>query len=326
MNFRKLGHTDFEVSEVGLGCWQFGGDFGPIENRAVHEILDAAVESGVNFFDTADVYGAGASERYLGEHFAGLETSPYLVTKYGRGEKTYPDKYSLENLRDAIKRSQDRLQRDCLDLIQLHCIPLEVTAHGAIFDWLRTVQQEGHIRYFGASVETIEEGLVCAQQDDLASIQVIFNLFRQKPIEELLPRAQEKEIGIIVRLPLASGLLAGKFDKNTTFAETDHRNYNRDGEAFNVGETFAGISFEKGLDLVGALKELVPGQYSMAEFAMRWILDHEAVSTVIPGASSAEQVRRNAAACALAPLSEATHQKVKKFYQDEVAAHIRGTY
>ncbi|UTF60429.1 aldo/keto reductase [Gilvimarinus sp. DA14] len=326
MKTRTLGNTDFKISEVGLGCWQLGGDFGPIERSNVDAIFNAAQEAKINFYDTADVYGAGQSETYVGEHTQGLANKPYIATKYGRGAGTYPDGYSLTDLRDSLKRAQDRLQTDCIDLIQLHCIPTEVMQRGEIFDWLRTVQQEKHIQYFGASVETVEEGLICAQHDDLSSLQVIFNIFRQKLVEELLPIADEKDIGIIARLPLASGLLSGKFKPDTQFDKTDHRNFNKDGEAFNVGETFAGIPFVKGVELAERVKELTPEGYTTAQMAMRWILDHPAVTTIIPGASRAEQVLENAKVSELPSLPQSLHEELKAFYQNEVAAHIRGVY
>lgn len=325
MKQRTLGRTGLKISEVGLGCWQFGGDFGPVSEDTVADIIDTAIASHIDFFDTADVYGAGRSERLLGTHL-GRSRNVWIATKYGRGSETYPDRYSLVNLRDAVRRAQDRLQRDRIDLLQLHCIPKEVLVRGEVFDWLRVVQQEGHIHHFGASVETVEEALLCAEQDDLASLQVIFNIFRQKLIKELFPVAEEKNIGVIVRLPLASGLLSGKFQKDTQFDEQDHRRYNRNGEAFNVGETFAGLPFERGVDLADELKQWVPANMTMAQMAMRWILDHAAVSTVIAGASSAAQVRMNAAACEVAPLDDNLHQHLGEFYRDKVHAHIRGPY
>src|SRR5690606_36568828 len=268
----------------------------------------------ISFFDTADVYGSGASETYLGQYFAQQSTRPIIATKYGRGSDAYPNGYTLDNLRDSVKRAQDRLQTSSIDLLQLHCIPTQVMARGEIFDWLRTVQQEGLIRYFGASVETVEEGLLCAAQEDLTSLQVIFNIFRQKLIDELLPKAQENGIGIIVRLPLASGLLSGKFTEKTRFADSDHRHYNRDGQAFNVGETFAGIPFERGVELVRTLEQKVPENFTMAQMAMRWILDHPAVTTIIPGASSAAQVIENARVSELTPLPESLHKELREFY------------
>ncbi|MCP8898286.1 aldo/keto reductase [Gilvimarinus xylanilyticus] len=326
MKTRTLGNTGFKISEVGLGCWQLGGDFGPIDRSAVNGIFSAAQEADINFYDTADVYGGGQSESYIGQAVHGMQDKPFVASKYGRGAGTYPDGYSLTDLRDSLKRAQDRLQTDCIDLIQLHCIPTEVMQRGEIFDWLRTVQQEKHIQYFGASVETVEEGLICAQHDDLSSLQVIFNIFRQKLVDELLPVADEKDIGIIARLPLASGLLSGKFKADTQFDKTDHRNFNKDGDAFNVGETFAGIPFEKGVELAAAIKEKTPEGYTTAQMAMRWILDHPAVTTIIPGASRPEQVLENAKVSELPSLPQSLHDDLRAFYQNEVAAHIRGVY
>lgn len=326
MQKRNLGNSDLSVSEIGLGCWQFGGDFGPIEESTVNQIIETALEQDIQFFDTADVYGGGRSETLLGRFFSAHNQHPILATKYGRGPGTYPDCYTLDNLKDSVKRAQDRLQVSTIDLLQLHCIPKEVIARGEIFDHLRTVQQEGHIRYFGASVETVEEALICAQHSDLTSLQVIFNIFRQKVIDELFPVAEANHIGIIVRLPLASGLLSGKYTKETRFAETDHRTYNREGAAFSVGETFAGIPFEKGVELVDEMKQWLPQGYTMAQMAMRWILDHPQVSTIIPGASSPQHAQQNAACSDLAPLSTDLHNTLTNFYRKEVAQHIRGAY
>lgn len=326
MQNRTLGNSNIEVSEVGLGCWQFGGDFGPIEPATVETIIGTALDQKISFFDTADVYGNGASETYLGNYFATQPQRPLIATKYGRGGDAYPNGYSLDNLRDSIRRAQDRLQTSSIDLLQLHCIPTAVMERGEIFDWLRRVQQDGLIRYFGASVETVEEGLLCAKQDGLTSLQVIFNIFRQKLVNELLPQAKENGVGVIVRLPLASGLLSGKFTEKTRFADTDHRNYNRDGQAFNVGETFAGIPFERGVELVRTLEQMVPDNYTMAQMAMRWILDHDAVTTVIPGASSAQQVVENARVSELPSLPSELYTRLNEFYQQQVEQHIRGPY
>lgn len=326
MRLREFGNTGLQISEIGLGCWQFGGDFGPIEHGTVNEIIAAALDSGVTFYDTADVYGGGASESFLGKYLQNLEPAPFIATKYGRWDGTYPDGYSLQDLRDSVKRAQDRLLRDSIDLLQLHCVPTAVLQRGEIFDWLRTVQQEGHIRFFGASVETIEEALVCTKQDDLTSLQLIFNIFRQRIIDEVFPTAVEKNIGVIVRLPLASGLLSGKYTKDTAFAETDHRNYNANGECFSVGETFAGVPFLKGVELANEIKTMLPEGMTMAQMAMRWILDHQAVSTIIPGASSPKQAQQNAEVSALPSLDQELHNRLYDFYRAEIEANIRGAY
>jgi len=216
---------------------------------------------------------------------------------------------------------------DSLDLIQLHCIPQEILEQGEIFTWLRKLKNEGLIKNFGASVETVEQGLICMKQEGMLSLQVIFNIFRQRLISDLLPMAQEQGTGIIVRLPLASGLLSGKFDRSTNFGANDHRNYNRNGEAFNVGETFAGIEFNKGLEIIDQLKKrFLPARMPMAQFAVRWILDHKAVSCVIPGASKIEQVISNAQASSLPPLTEELHERLYEFYKEEIDSFIRGAY
>jgi aryl-alcohol dehydrogenase-like predicted oxidoreductase len=326
MKTRKLGKNGFTVGEVGLGCWQFGGDWGAMDEGTADEILSASLACGVDFFDTADVYGGGRSEEWIGKFLTGRGESTVVATKYGRGPEAYPDKYTEAGLRSAIDESRRRLRVGAIELLQLHCIPISVLRAGEVFDWLRRAQADGIIRHFGASVETVEEGMLCLGQQGLLSLQVIFNLFRQKPADDLFPRALEAGVGIIVRLPLASGLLSGRFDAATKFSATDHRNYNRDGQAFNVGETFAGLTLAKGAELVGRLKPLVPANMTMAQMAMRWILDHEAVSVVIPGASSVAQAKENAAVSALPRLSGSLHEELARFYRDEVHEHIRGPY
>ena len=320
---RQLGRTGMAVSEVGLGCWQLGGDFGPVSAATAEAVIEQAVKEGINFFDTADVYGDGISEQYLGKLVNQLMPEAVIATKYGRAAGTYPDGYSLTDLRDSVRRAQDRLQRDSLDLLQLHCVPERVLAEQHIFDWLREVQQEGLIKAFGASVETHKEAEICLEHSDLQSLQIIFNLLRQRPIEALFDKALAQQVGIIVRLPLASGMLSGKFSKDTAFAETDHRNYNKDGEAFSVGETFSGIAFDKGLEIVDTLKQSVPEGMTMAQFAMRWILDHEAVTTIIPGASSASQVTQNARVSQLPVVDQAVHEALFAYYESDIEKHIR---
>jgi len=246
-----------------------------------------------------------------------------VATKLGRAG-IYPDGYTRESLRDATLRSLERLGVERLDLTQLHCVPAEVLRQGHVFDWLRELQQEGLIARWGASVESVEEGLTCLEQDGLASLQVIFNIFRQKPAEALLPRARDLGVGVIVRLPLASGLLGGKITR--AFRPDDHRHFNRDGAAFNVGETFAGLGQERGVEASERVAALVPPGMSMAQMALRWILDHPEVSVVIPGASSPQQVQANVGAAALAPLRAELHAALAGVYRDHVRSHIRGPY
>jgi len=327
MKSRAYGTLQTPISEIGLGCWQFGGDFGPMPEERAMEIMNGAVESGISLFDTADIYGAGRSETLIGKFLVSHTGDPIrVITKFGREAGVFPDGYSEAAVRKSIDGSRERLGVDTLDCLQLHCVPLEVLQDGEIFEWLRKLKSESAIREFGASVESIEEGLVCLKQDGLASLQVIFNMFRQKLVTELLPQAKAAGVSIVVRLPLASGLLAGKYTAETTFTEGDHRNYNRDGQAFSVGETFAGIPFEKGVALVNEMRAMLPESISMAQAAQRWILDHDAVTTVITGASSAKQVQENASVSELPSLGEDVHRCLSEFYHAEVEQHIRGEY
>lgn len=327
MKTRRLGKDGFAVSEVGLGTWQLGGDWGQdFSTEKAAEILAAAVETGVNFFDTADVYGDGQSEKFIGQFLSGTHRTVRVATKFGRGADVFPASYSRGALRAAIEGSLSRLGVAALDLLQLHCIPTAELRKGDVFDWLRDFQSEGLIKTFGASVESVEEGLLCLEQEGIQSLQVIFNIFRQKLVTELLPQAEAKGVGIIVRLPLASGLLTGKFTQDTTFAADDHRNFNKDGESFNVGETFAGLPFEKGVELANILKSYLPEDLTLTQLALRWILDHRAVSTVIPGASSPIQVRDNAIASELRPLPEALHAQLAELYWSEIHEAVRGAY
>jgi aryl-alcohol dehydrogenase-like predicted oxidoreductase len=325
METRELGRDGLTVTEVGLGCWQLGGGWGnPWDDAIAQQILETAYASGIRSFDTADGYGGGESERSLGRF---LPTHPEITiaTKLGR-VGMYPTGYTREAMRQATLNSLQRLGTDRLELTQLHCVPTEELRKGDVFCWLREQREEGLIARWGASVETVEEGLICLEQEDITSLQVILNLFRRKLVVELLPRAQEKGVGIIARVPLASGLLTGKFGQETEFAAGDHRNFNRDGQRFNVGETFAGVPFETGVELVRELERMLPEGMSMAQMALRWILDHEAVSAVIPGASSPRQARANAKVSDLPPLSAALHERLSAFYWEKVHAHVRGPY
>lgn len=327
MKERQLGSNGFKISEVGLGCWQLGGNWGDEINRnQAHEILNEAVNNGINFFDTADVYGDGRSEELIGEFIKESNADVKIATKFGRSADVFPDSYNEQVLRKCVDASRKRLNKDCIDLLQLHCIPIQELKKGEVFDWLRTLKKEGKIAHFGASVESVEQGLLCLEQEGLQSLQVIYNIFRQKLTSELLPQAHEKGVGIIVRLPLASGLLTGKFKNETEFLESDHRNFNRNGEAFNVGETFAGLPFETGVKLSDELKEFCPESLSMVAMSLRWILDHKEVTTIIPGASSVKQVVQNSKASDLPSLSDQLMNELQEFYNKSIHHHIRGVY
>ncbi len=327
MNARTFGKTGIRVSEMGLGCWQLGGaDWGNLDDQTAMDILSASVDAGVDFFDTADVYGNGRSETLIGRFLKEHRANVFVATKLGRTGSLYPDKYTEANVRAATEASLKRLGVSALDLTQLHCIPLRELQRGDVFEWLRQLQREGKIRHFGASVESMEEALLCLEQPGLVSLQIIFNIFRQKPIQALFAKAKEKGVAIIVRLPLASGLLSGRLTKQSQFSQNDHRNYNRDGQLFNVGETFAGLPYEKGVGLADALKPLVPAGLTMAQMAQRWILDYDAISVVIPGASRSDQAKDNAKVSDLPPLDSKLHETLRHFYEREIAAHIRGPY
>ena len=330
MHLRKFPGTGRDVSEVGLGTWQLGGsEWGDVPEDQALATLTAAADEGINFIDTADIYGLGRSEQLIGKFLAGRPDRErfFVATKLGRGPEPGGDKnFEESTIRRHTEASIKRLGMPVLDLTQTHCIPHEVMREGKVFRALAKLKDEGLIRAFGASVESVEEGLSCLQFEGLGSLQIIFNIFRQKPIEKLLEQAAQRGVAIIVRLPLASGLLSGKFHRGQTFPAADHRNFNRDGKAFNVGETFAGIEFEKGVALADELKPLVPNGATMAQWALRWCLDFDAVTTVIPGATRAEQARQNAAASSLPPLGKETHDRLRDFYAREVAPHVRGSY
>ena len=324
MHYRKFGSTGWDISEVGLGTWQFGGDWGTLTDETAIEIMKAAVDRGVNFFDTADVYGGGRSETLIGRFLDGCGEKVYVATKLGRLEG-YPDGYSPDLIKRCIENSLRRLNREVIDLVQLHCIPVKYLQSGEVFDWLRMVRDKGMIRAFGASVETESEAEICLNQPDIASLQIIFNIFRQKPADELFGKVGKHGSAVIVRLPLASGLLAGKYTKETVFAPSDHRTYNRNGEAFNAGETFSGLEFDYGLECVEEVRRLVPAGVEMAQFSLRWVLDHPEIGVVIPGATSGSQVRSNTAASDLPSVEEPLHFALRKIYDEKVGGRIRGS-
>lgn len=319
---RILGKTGFSVGEIGLGAWQIGGDWGEVSEESALATLRSAHENGVNFIDTAMGYGGGRSERLIGRFLreTELQSQVYVATKVPSNIEP-----TVDAMEQAVTGSLERLGVDSLDFLQLHCWPL-AKMQSEVWDVLATLQQRGLIKHFGASVESVEEALFCILETPVAALQVIFNIFRQKLIGELFPIAQTAGVGLIVRLPLASGLLSGKFGADHEFESGDHRNYNADGAAFNVGETFAGLPFEKGVELVAKVREIVGDNAPLSQIALRWILDFDAVSVIIPGAKNPAQAAQNVAATTLPPLSPEVHAALRTLYQAEVEPHIRGAY
>jgi aryl-alcohol dehydrogenase-like predicted oxidoreductase len=313
MEQRAIPRLGREVSVVGLGTWQLGADWGEVDPADARATLEAAREAGVTFLDTADVYGDGRSERFCGE-FHRDHPEVFLATKMGRRAEQISASYSAANFAAWNARSRENLGLATLPLVQLHCPPDAVFTDDAVYAALDALVEDGRIAAYGVSVETSAQALAAIAHPHVSTVQIILNCFRQKPLEEVLPAAREAGVGIIARVPLASGLLSGRYDASTTFAAEDHRSYNRHGEMFDVGETFAGVPYELGLAAVAELRELVdPGQ-SLAEFALRWIIDQPGVSTVIPGARNPEQARANAAAAAAAPLRPAQLDGVREVY------------
>jgi len=319
----------FKISEVGLGTWQLGNaDWGQIKGNEALAILQAFSAAGGNFVDTSDVYGLGISERTIGNFLKSAGKEIFVATKLGRrqdGQFGWPQNFTYEVMRQHVESSLKNLNLDQLFLEQLHCIPTEQMRTGKVFDHLRKLQDERLIKFWGASVETSEEALVCLQQEGLASLQIIFNLFRQHTANEIFARAKEKDVALIIRVPLASGLLANKFNEHTKFTSGDHRNFNANGEVFNVGETFSGIEFSQGLELSKEIASLLPDD-RLSQWAIRWILDHPEVTTVIPGATKVEQVEKNMAASDLPPLNQSTRQQLRNLYDEKIKPIIRGHY
>jgi aryl-alcohol dehydrogenase-like predicted oxidoreductase len=330
MDERILGKTERPVSVIGLGTWQLGGDWGDVPESDALALLEASVEAGVTFFDTADVYGDGRSEqligRFLAEH---ADLTLTVATKMGRRVDQVPENYTLENFRAWTDRSRRNLAVDQLDLVQLHCPPTAVYSQDEVYDALDTLVADGVIASYGVSVETVDEALTAISRRGTATVQIILNAFRLKPLEYVLPAAQEAGVGIIARVPLASGLLSGKYTKDTQFAATDHRSYNRDGSAFDIGETFSGVDYETGVQAAVEFSELVaalPFETTPAQAALAWVAQQPGVSTVIPGARSIEQARSNAAAGSLAPLPADFLAAVTALYDRSIRAQVHSRW
>lgn len=335
MNHRELGDVG-AVSEVGYGSWQIGSDWGDVSEAEAVEAVEAARDAGIDFFDTADVYGDGRSEQILGDVLEDdiARGDVTVATKAGRRlDPHVADGYAEANLRRFVDRSRENLDVETLDLVQLHCPPTDVYYRPETFDALATLADEGRIADYGVSVERVEEGLKAVEYPGVESVQIIFNPFRQRPAELFLDRAAERDVGVICRVPLASGLLTGALSRDAEFPADDHRNYNRDGDAFDVGETFAGIPYETGLDAADALADRVDAVaddptdasgdgVSLAQLSLRWILDHDAVTTVIPGSTTPAHIRANAAVSDIPPLDEAAHETVREVYDEFVREHV----
>ncbi|MFF1635116.1 aldo/keto reductase [Leifsonia sp. NPDC058248] len=323
MQQRTLGRTGREVSVIGLGTWQLGADWGEVSEADALSVLDAAAASGVTFFDTADVYGDGRSEQLIGAFLAARPDAGITVaTKMGRREAQDPANFTLAKFREWTDRSRRNLGVETLDLVQLHCPPTRVFSMDAVYDALDTLVADGAVAAYGFSVETTDEALAAIAHPGTATVQIILNAFRLKPLDRVLPAAREAGVGIIARVPLASGLLSGKYTAETTFSPDDHRSYNRHGEAFDVGETFSGVDFETGVAAAREFAALVPAGLTPAQAAIAWVAQQDGVSSVIPGARSVEQARSNAAAGSAAPLGEAFDEAVRGIYDRRFRAAV----
>jgi aryl-alcohol dehydrogenase-like predicted oxidoreductase len=315
MEYRELGRTGWKVTTIGFGAWAIGGTWGPVEDEESYKTLNKALDLGVNFFDTADVYGDGRSERLLARLRKERKEPFYIATKAGRRlDPHVAEGYNRKNLTAFIERSLQNLGTDALDLVQLHCPPTPVFYMPEVFGILDDLVQQGKIRYYGVSVEKVEEALKAIEFPNVQSVQIIFNIFRQRPSELFFPEAKRRKVGILARVPLASGMLTGKMRPDTQFAADDHRAFNREGAAFDRGETFSGVDYQTGLKAVEELRALLPQGMSMAQFALRWILMFDAVTTTIPGAKRPEQAEDNVRAGNLPLLSPETMQKVEDIY------------
>ncbi len=304
MQYRDFSNTGWKVSEIGLGCWAIGSEWGDVTATDARGVLKTSLDNGVNFFDTADVYGDGRSEKFVGELIKSTSEKIFVATKAGRRLSPHtPEGYNLKNIEKFINRSLTNLGVDCIDLLQLHCPPSEICPKKETYEMMDELVKLGKIANYGVSVEKVSEAMDVIQFPNVKSIQIIFNIFRQKPAETFFKEAAKRDVSIIARVPLASGLLTGKMNQGSKFPQNDHRNYNINGDAFDVGETFSGVNFEKGLEAVEKLKGLIPDNYSLADLALKWILMHDEVSVVIPGAKNESQALMNLKASDLDEIS-----------------------
>ncbi|WP_460919073.1 aldo/keto reductase [Salinarchaeum chitinilyticum] len=326
MHHRRLGSTDRDVSEVGLGTWNVGGGaWGDVPDETARDVIRAALDAGIDFLDTADVYGDGASESYIGDVLAERDAHDdvFVATKAGRRLDPHEaDRYDYETLRPHVERSLENLGVDTIDLLQLHCPPTDAYYQPDTFEALERFEDDGLIEHAGVSVERVEEAQKAIEYEVVDTVQIIFNPFRQRPRERFFEAANRYDVGIVVRVPYASGLLTGALDRDAEFDENDHRNFNRDGEAFDVGETFAGVPYEVGHDALEAMEPALPDDRTTAQATLRWILDHRQVSTVIPGTTSPSHVEANAAVSGQSELTNQVHGAIRDVYEEYVAEHV----
>lgn len=323
MQYRDFGRTGWKVSEISFGAWAIGSAWGEVDDNESMAAMHRALDLGVNLIDTADVYGDGHSERLIARLRKERSEPFYVITKVGRRLNPHvADGYTKENLTAFVERSLKNLETDCLDLVQLHCPPTPVYYRPEVFDALDDLVKAGKIRYYGVSVEKVEEALKAIEYPNVQSVQIIFNMFRLRPTELFFPEAKRRKVGILARVPLASGLLTGKMTRESTFASDDHRNFNRYGQAFDRGETFSGVDFETGLEAVEELKKLVPEGATLAQLALRWILMFDAVSCAIPGAKRPDQAEDNVRAAELPPLTDAQMAEVQRIYDTMIREQV----
>ena len=327
MKYRKFSDLGWNVSEVGLGCWQIGWCWGDVTERDARELLKKSLDEGINFFDTSDTYGDGRSEKFLSEIIKSTSEKIYVTTKLGRRIRgtNYPKGYKQEPMEEFIDRSLMNLGIECIDLLQLHCPPSEIISKKETFEMMDEIVKKGKVANYGVSVHKISDAMEAIKNPNVKSIQLVFNIFRQKPTEIFFSEAKKKNVAVIVRGPLASGLLTGEINRDTIFAENDHRNYNIKGEAFDIGDTFSGVNFEKGMEAVEQLKKIVPDNFSLSTLALKWILSHDAVSVVIPGAVNKSQVKINAGTSDLDDISDII-PKINSIYDELIKADVHNRW
>ena len=327
MKYRKFADLNWNVSEIGLGCWQIGWCWGEVTDTDARALLKKSLDMGVNFFDTSDTYGDGRSERFLSELRNLTKEKLYITTKLGRRIRgtNYPKGYKHQPMEEFVDRSLKNLNIECIDLLQLHCPPSEVCSNAETYETIDRLVKKGKVANYGVSVWKISDALEAIKFKNVKSIQLVFNIFRQKPIENFLKEAKRKKVAVIARGPLASGLLGGEINENTVFPDNDHRNYNINGKAFDVGDTFSGVNLEKGLEAVSELQEILPKNFSLSDLALKWVLEHDEVTTVIPGATNKNQVSLNSNVSNLPSISELM-PKIEKIYEQRIKDDVHNRW